>query len=179
MKKFIGYRLAAASLASALLGACASAPPVQSIATVAVQATVTPEDLVAAHSQAVRVRQALLAAGISRNEVEAGRVVRVACAMMTDGTWGAVGLLPTGARAANDSVWRMRILDVGDNDRDALNPLVEPVPERKWSGKAAYVFDPKWREKGRSTNIDRVPLPKGEVDHYHVVFSRYLVRCRD
>ena len=67
-------------LSVGLLGACASAPPVNSLATVAVQATVTQADLQATHSYAIRVRAALQRAGIGREVVLAGRVVRVACA---------------------------------------------------------------------------------------------------
>ena len=170
-------RTAATVLVTALLAACASAPPIDSVATVAVQGTVTPADLQAGHSHAIKVRRALQAAGIGNNVVAAGRVVRVACATMSDGTWGGVGVLPAGARAANDSVWRIRVLDVGDNDREAVNPLLDAVPSLNWSGKPAYTFVPNWRELGRSTNIDPVPLPGSQTGHYHVVFSRYLVRC--
>ena len=160
-----------------LLGACASAPPVNSLATVAVQATVTPTDLQATHSHAIRVRAALQSAGIGSDVVSAGRVVRVACATMTDGTWGGVGVLPAGTRAANDSVWRIRVLDMGDNDREAVNPIAGPLPALTWSGKSAYTFVPNWREAGRFSNLDPVPLPGDQVGRYHVVFSRYLVRC--
>jgi hypothetical protein len=165
------------ALAASLLGACASAPPVNSLATVAVQATVTPADLQATHSQAIRVRAALQRAGIGSDVVSAGRVVRVACATMSDGTWGGLGLLPEGTRAANDSIWRIRVLDVGDNDREAVNPITDPLPALTWSGKAAYTFVPNWRELGRFSNLDPVPLPADQASRYHVVFSRYLVRC--
>lgn len=164
-------------LAACLLGACASAPPVNSLASVAVQATVTPADLQASHSQAIRVQAAVQRAGIGSDVLAAGRVVRVACATMSDGTWGGVGVLPEGARAANDSVWRIRVLDVGDNDREAVNPITDPLPALTWSGKSAYTFVPDWRELGRFSNLDPVPLPGDQVGRYHVVFSRYLVRC--
>lgn len=129
------------------------------------------------HTQAIKVRQALQAAGIGSDVVSAGRVVRVACAMMTDGTWGGVGVLPPGMRAANDSVWRIHVRDVGDNDLEGVNPMIEPVRSLTWSGKAAYTFVPNWRELGRTTNLDTVPLPGDQSGHYRVVFSRYLVRC--
>jgi hypothetical protein len=165
------------ALAASLLGACASAPPVNSLATVAVQATVTLADLQATHSQAIRVRAALQRAGIGSDVVSAGRVVRVACATMSDGTWGGLGVLPEGTRAANDSVWRIRVLDVGDNDREAVNAITDPLPALTWSGKSAYTFVPNWRELGRFSNLDPVPLPADQASRYLVVFSRYLVRC--
>ncbi len=177
MHSLINRPLTISVFAMGLLGACASAPPVNSLATVAVQATVTPGDLLATHSHAIRVRTALQAAGIGAEVISAGRVVRVACATMSDGTWGGLGVLPEGARAANDSVWRIRVLDVGDNDREAVNPLTDPLPALSWSGKAAYTFVPNWRELGRFSNLDPVPLPRDQVGGYHVVFSRYLVRC--
>lgn len=164
-------------LSVGLLGACASAPPANSLATVAVQATVTPTDLQANHSHAARARAALQRAGIGSEVVQAGRVVRVACATMTDGTWGGLGVLPEGTRAVNDSIWRIRVMDVGDNEREAVNPIAEALPALTWSGKAAYTFVPNWRELGRFTNLDPVPLPNEQVGKYHVVFSRYLVRC--
>lgn len=171
------HRLAFNVIALGLLGACASAPPVNSMATVAVQATVTPGDLLASDSRAIQMKSALQAAGINADVISAGRVVRVACATMSDGTWGGLGVLPEGARAANDSVWRVRVLNVGDNDREAVNPLTAPVPALNWSGKAAYTFVPNWRELGRSSNLDPVPLPSDQAGRYLVVFSRYLVRC--
>jgi hypothetical protein len=177
MSARIHRSLVLSALAASLLGACASAPPVNSLATVAVQATITLADLQATHSQAIRVRAALQRDGIGREVVSAGRVVRVACATMSDGTWGGVGVLPEGARAANDSVWRIRVLDVGDNHREAVNPIVDPLPALTWSGKSAYTFVPNWRELGRFSNLDPVPLPADQVGRYHVVFSRYLVRC--
>lgn len=164
-------------VATALLGACASAPPINTLALVAVQATVTLADLQANHTQAIRTRAALKSAGIDNGMVAAGRVVRVACAMMTDGTWGGLGVLPEGAVATKDSVWRIRVLNAGDNEYDPVNLITESVPALQWSGKAAYTFVPNWRELGRYSNLDPVPLPTDQAGRYHVVFSRYLVRC--
>lgn len=170
--------LVASVLVAALAGGCASAPPTDALAAVAVQATVTPVDLQAHHAQAIRTRAALKAASIDDTLVAAGRVVRVSCAMMTDGTWGSLGVLPEGMVAAKDSVWHMRVRDAGDNARDALNPIVDHVPALTWSGQSAYRFVPNWRELGRYSNLDPVALPKDQAGRYHVVFSRYLVRCK-
>ena len=169
--------LPASLLASAILCGCSSGPPMNSLATVAVQATVLPADIEADHTRAIRMRQALQTAGIANEAILAGRVVRVACAMMSDGTWGGLGVLPAGVRAANDSVWRLRVLDVGDNEREPVNPLLEARPELTWSGKPAYAFVPNWRELGRTTNLDKIAVPKDQRSHYEVVFSRHLVRC--
>ena len=177
MRHWINLRLVGSVFATALLVACASAPPINALALVAVQATVTPGDLQANHSQAMRMRAALKTAGIDNEVVSAERVVRVACAMMTDGTWGGLGVLPEGAVALKDSVWRIRVLSVGDNDIEAVNPITEAMPELHWSGKAAYTFVPNWRELGRYSNLESVALPKDQAGRYHVVFSRYLVRC--
>lgn len=176
-RHLMNLRFVVSVVATALLGACASAPPLNTLALVAVQATVTPSDLQANHSQAIRMRAALKIAGVDNGVVTAGRVVRVACAMMTDGTWGGLGVLPEGAVAAKDSVWRIRVLNPGDNEHDPVNFIAESVPELQWSGKSAYTFVSNWRELGRYSNLDPVPLPKDEAGRYHVVFSRYLVRC--
>lgn len=171
--------LVVSAFAAALLGACASVPPLHALAVVAVQATVTPSDLQANHAQAIRTRAALKTAGIDNALVDAGRVVRVSCAMMTDGTWGSLGVLPEGVVAAKDSVWKLRVLDAGDNERDAVNPVTDPLPTLTWSGKSAYRFVPNWRELGRYSNLDPVALPKDQAGRYHIVFSRYLVRCKN
>ncbi|WP_305315013.1 hypothetical protein [Hydrogenophaga sp.] len=163
---------------TAWLAGCASAPPVSSVAVVAVMRTVNPGDLEGQHAQTRQDRQALRDAGVDSNAVAAGRVVRVACAMMTDGTWGGLGILPPGAQAAPGSVWRLQVGDVGSNERTAVNALIAPLPELTWSGKSAYTFVPNWRELGRWTNIDPVELPKDQRGHYHIVFSHFLVSCR-
>lgn len=176
-RHLMSFRFAVSVSATALLGACTSAPPINTLALVAVQATVTPADLQANHSQAIRMRAALKIAGIDNGVVAAGRVVRVACAMMTDGTWGGLGVLPEGVVAPKDSVWRIRVLNAGDNEHDPVNFIAESVPALQWSGKSAYTFVPNWRETGRYSNLDPVPLPEDQAGRYHVVFSRYLVRC--
>lgn len=177
MPVFFTHPRVVALVAAGLLGGCASAPPVNTLATVAVQGTVTPEYIQAAHSHAIKVRTALQTAGIGSAVIAAGRVVRVACATMSDGTWGGLGVLPEGVRAADNSVWRIRVVDVGDNDREPVNPLTDQLQSMTWSGKPAYTFVPNWRELGRSSNLDAVQLPTGQAGKYHVVFSRYLVRC--
>jgi hypothetical protein len=163
---------------AAWLAGCASAPPVSSVAVVAVMRTVNPGDLEGQHARSQQDRQALREAGVSDSDLAAGRVVRVACAMMTDGTWGGLAILPPGAQAAPGSVWRLRVAEVGSNDRTAVNALIDPLPGLTWSGKSAYTFVPNWRELGRWTNIDPVELPKDQRGHYHIVFSQFLVSCR-
>lgn len=172
------FRLLPLLFGAAWLAGCASAPPVDSVAVVAVVRTVIPGDLEGQHTRARQDRQALQDAGVDNNAVAAGRVVRVACAMMTDGTWGGLGILPQGAQAAPGSVWRLRVAEIGNNDRVPVNALIEPLPQFTWSGKSAYTFVPNWRELGRWTNIDPVELPRDQRGHYHVVFSHFLVSCR-
>lgn len=145
---------------------------------VAVVRTLTINDLSAADSSAVKAQESLRAAGIGAEAVKAGRVVRVACAMMTDGTWGGLGVLPNGTTAANNTVWRMKVIDTGSDSRDSVNPIVGAVPELDWSGKSASTFIPNWRELGRASNVERVELPPSQRGRYSVVFSRFLVDCR-
>lgn len=146
--------------------------------TVAVVRTLTLQHLSAGDSSALRAQASLRAAGIGAEAVNAGRVVQVACAMMTDGTWGGLGILPAGANAADNTVWTMKVVETGADHLDAVNPLLRAVPELDWSGKSASTFVPNWRELGRASNIDRVELPPSQRGRYSVVFSRYLVDCR-
>ena len=37
---------------------------------------------------------------------------------------------------------------------------------------------PDWKERGLSSNFERVPLPAAQADRYLVVQGAYLVKCR-
>lgn len=161
-----------------VLGACASAPAPQSVATAAVWAVVSPAEFQAGSGLKAAERAALRSAGVGDSDVAAGRVVKLHCGTMSDGWWEALGVLPVGVSAARGTVVHLRVLDVGDNDRLGVNPVLRlsspPLP----SGQLAYRFVPNWRELGRSNNVERVELPPGLQGRYEVVQGSYLVKCR-
>ncbi len=163
---------------ASLLAGCASSPPVGSVATAEVWAVVSAQQWAARDGFKPAERQALRAAGVDDAAVAAGRVVKLHCAMMADGWWETLAVLPPGLSAAKGSVLRLRLQDAGDNDRLGVNlvlgPSVPPLPP----GQRAYRFVPDWREQGRSTNYERVELPAGQRDRYEIVQGGYLVKCR-
>ncbi|MCW5652351.1 hypothetical protein [Hydrogenophaga sp.] len=123
-------------------------------------------------------RRGVQSAGVTEADVAAGRLVRVQCAMMTDGWWPSLGLLPAGQQGQGGTVVRLRVDDAGDNDRLAVNPVLGPMVPPLAPGGRAYRAIPDWKERGLSSNFERVPLPAAQADRYLVVQGAYLVKCR-
>lgn len=157
----------------ALLSGCASAPQRGETITVAVNAVLRdPADLVGSE------RAALAASPVDPAAMAEGRLLRVNCAVMSDGSWGGLALLPPGDRAGPGQALRLTLQDPGDNSRDGVNRVTDTVrlPDPH-SRRQAYTFVPDWRERGRSSNIDPVPLPEADRGRYLVVQGSYLIRC--
>ena len=172
---FRTMQYAATVLAAALLGACASSPPRDSVATAVVWRVLTPDDLQPGKLRPEE-RQALLAAPLAADDLGTGRVVGLQCAMMTDGWWNSLGLLPQGMQVRRGDVVRLQVEDQGDNDRTALNRVLGLEPGLLGS-MSAYRAIPDWRERGLLANFERVPLPAEIRSRYLVVQGSYLIRC--
>ncbi|WBY02982.1 hypothetical protein PE066_05455 [Ramlibacter tataouinensis] len=119
---------------------------------------------------------AIRSAGVSDAQLAAGRVVGVHCAVMSDGWWESLAVLPAGVQAGEGTTLRVRVLDPGDNDRLAVSAFVE-LPEQLPRGGQAYRFVPNWRELGRRNNFERVELPSQLKDKYLIVQGWYLLKC--
>lgn len=169
-------RLAACAL---LLGltACASMPGPGETVTVSGGRPITAQDLDTRRDVAA-ARPALQAAGIGPAEIAAGRVLRVQCAVMTDGWWDSLAVLPPGFGAPGDRALVLEVADRGDNDRLPVNRVVARAEPPLGPGGQAYRIVPDWRERGLSRNFERQAPAGGSAADYLVVQGSWLVRCR-
>jgi hypothetical protein len=165
--------LSALALAAAALAGCGSLPTAGTTVTVAISRLLDARDI-ARLKPAERAN--LQAAGIGATEVAAGRVARVHCAVMTDGWWDALAVLPSGSRAG--TVVRMQVTDAGDNERLGVNRVAADARLDLPADLPAYRAIPDWREAGRRDNFERIPLPAGLEGRYSIVHGSWLVNCR-
>lgn len=173
--KTLGTVISASVLA---LAGCASSPPVGSLTTATVWSVMTPQEWAAKSGLKPAERQALLRAGVDENVVAAGRVVKLHCAMMTDGWWETLGLVPEGVPVTKNTTLRLRMQDAGDNERMGVNIVLGRAPTQLPAGQAAYRFLPNWKEQGLSSNYERVKLPAELQGKYEIVQGSYLVKCQ-
>ena len=118
----------------------------------------------------------LQAAGVKDVDIDAGRVVGVSCAVMTDGWWDSLAVLPGGVQADVGTTLRVRVVDPGDNDRLGVSAFVG-LPAQLPRGGQAYRFVPNWRELGRRNNFEQVELAPDLRDKYLIVQGSYQVKC--
>lgn len=162
-----------------LLAACSSMlPGPGDTATVAVHAPISVRDLTARRNVAA-ARAALQAAGIGEAEIAAGRVLLVHCAVMSDGWWDSLAVLPEGFAGPLDGrVLRLQVQDRGDNDRLGVNRVVGVTEPPLRRGGLAYRTIPDWRERGLRNNFEEQPPAGGPRSAYLIVQGSWLVRCR-
>ncbi len=169
-------RVAACALLLGLAG-CASLPGPGETVTVSAGRPITAQDLETRRDVAA-ARPALQAAGIGPAEIAAGRVLRVQCAVMTDGWWDSLAILPPGFGAPGDRALVLAVADRGDNDRLPVNRVVARAEPPLGPGGQAYRFIPDWRERGLSRNFERQAPVGGPPSEYLIVQGSWLVRCR-
>ena len=169
-------RVAACALLLGLAG-CASLPGPGETVTVSAGRQITAQDLETRRDVAA-ARPALQAAGIGPAEIAAGRVLRVQCAVMTDGWWDSLAILPPGFGAPGDRALVLAVADRGDNDRLPVNRVVGRAEPPLGPGGQAYRFIPDWRERGLSRNFERQAPAGGPSSEYLIVQGSWLVRCR-
>lgn len=169
-------RFAAAAALASLIG-CASMPGPGETVTVAAGRPITAQDLETRRDVAA-ARPALQAAGMGPAEIAAGRVLRVQCAVMTDGWWDSLAILPSGFGAPGDRALVLQVADRGDNDRLPVNRVLARAEPPLGAGGQAYRFIPDWRERGLRRNFEEQPPAGGPRSEYLKVQGAWLVRCR-
>lgn len=169
-------RLAAAAALAGLIG-CASMPGPGETVTVSAGRPITLQDLETRRDVAA-ARPALQAAGIGPAEIAAGRVLRVQCAVMSDGWWDSLAILPAGLGPPGERALVLRVVDRGDNDRLPVNQVVGWAQPPLGPGGQAYRFVPDWRERGLRRNFEEEPPAGGPRSEYLIVQGSWLVRCR-
>jgi outer membrane murein-binding lipoprotein Lpp len=169
--------LSIATLAVCLLAGCYSLPQPGDTVTVAVHGAIGERDL-ATRRDVAAARPALQAAGIGAGEIAAGRVLRVQCAITTDGWWDSLAVLPADFGPLDGGALLLQVTDRGDNDRLAVNRVVGRAEPPLRAGGSAYRFIPDWRERGLRDNVEEQAPAGGPRDAYLIVQGSWVVRCR-
>jgi hypothetical protein len=163
-------------LAACLLAGCGSMPEAGETVTVAVHRPITAQDL--NRRDVAAARPALQAAGIGAPEIAAGRLLRVQCAVTTDGWWDSLAVLPADFGPIDGRALMLQVTDRGDNDRLAVNRVVGRAEPPLGDGGRAYRMIPDWRERGLRNNYEEQPPAGGPREAYRVVQGSWVVRCR-
>lgn len=169
--------LAAAVVAGGLLAACAERPRHEEIVWAAAIQVYTPQDLQRSWNAALAAR--VKGAGLSENDVGAGRLLRVACGLGTDQVWASYAYLPPGMSVRPGDVLEVRIEDPTETRRLGWNTIVGRVERFKFPGSArAYTYVPDWKEQGLDDGFERIPLQPEQRGRYEIAHSEYLIKCR-
>jgi hypothetical protein len=168
---------ALALLASALVAGCALPPRHTETVWVTVAYIYTPADLEKSWNAAVVSRAK--GAGLSDHDIAAGRLLRVACGLGTNDTWGSYAHLPPGMSVRRDEILELRIEDPAEDSRLGWNPVVDRVERFKFPGSArAHKYVPDWKERGLYVNFERIPLQPEQRGRYEIAHSEYIIKCR-
>lgn len=165
---------------AALLSGCASGPPVGDHAWVGIDEIVHPGDL-SGHTMHVARRNVdprrLSAAGLTSDDVAAGRLALVTCTPSVDASWTSYAVLPPGLQAQPGQVVRLRVQQDSSNERLAINPVVGGVEPGLPASFLAYELIPDWRERGLRNNYQKVELPPDRRGRYRIVQGSYVIAC--
>jgi hypothetical protein len=163
-------------LAVCLLPGCGSLPDAGETVTVALHGPISAQDL--ARPDVAAARPAFQAAGIGAQEIAAGRVLRVQCAITTDGWWDSLAVLPADFGPLDSRALVLEVKDRGDNNRLPVNRIVGRTDPPLGPGGRAYRFIPDWRERGLRNNFEEQPPAGGPREAYLIVQGSWVVRCR-
>lgn len=122
-------------------------------------------------------REKIRRAGVTPEDIASGRLVGVSCAIMADGWWSGLAMLPPGLRVTDHEVVQVRVKDAWSNDYEGVHEVTGPVSPPLTSGQSAYRVIPNWRELGLAKNIERIELPTEIRGRYLEVHSAYVVKC--
>lgn len=159
------------------LAGCASQPKMTETIWVTVVQVYTPKDMQQSFNRPVLDR--FSQAGHTAADIAAGRMLRVACGLGTDYTWGSYAFLPAGMQAHKDEVLRLRIEEPTTDDRMGLNPVLGRVEEFPFPGNMhAYRYIPDWKERKLFLNFERIPLAPQQEGRYAITHGAYIIKCR-
>lgn len=160
-----------------LLSACASQPRSTETIWITVADVYSKDKLNQSYN--AQLRERFRSAGFSEQDIEQGRLIRVACGLGTDYTWGSYAYLPLGMKVKKEDVLRLRIDDPGTDDRMGMNSVLSQVEWFKWPGSLhAYRYIPDWKERNLFLNFERIPLEPGQQGRYVVSHGAYIIKCR-
>lgn len=168
------FRLKFSLWFAVLAAGCATGPKEGELVSAAVAAVLSPQEVLALKPME---RQRLTEHGLQLAEIPRGKVVRVACSVMSDGTWGSLAIVPSGLAVGQGEVVRVRVNDPGSNEREGVNLVTGLHSPPLTSGQAAYRLIADWRERGLRSNLERIELPPDLRERYYEVHSSYLIRC--
>lgn len=154
------------------LTGCASQPRVPETVWVTVVDVYSPKEFQQSFNKPVVQR--FMEAGFDRNDTEAGRLLKVACGLGTDYTWGSYAHLPAGMTAREKEVVLLRI-----DERMGLNPVASRIEEVKSPGRfPVHRYIPDWKERNLFLNIERIPLAPEQEGRYVVSHGSHVIKCR-
>jgi hypothetical protein len=164
-------------LASTLVAGCALPPRHGETLWVTAAYVYTPADL--EKSWNAGLASLVKGAGLTDQDVAAGRLLRVACGLGMDHTWGSYAYLPPGMNARRDDVLEVRIEDPREGSNLGWNPVVGRVERFNFPGASrAYAYVPEPKERGLNVDLERIPLAPEQRGRYEIVHSEYIIKCR-
>lgn len=159
------------------LAGCASSPKPQEVIWVSVVDLYTTAELKRDFNR--RVADLFEKEGYSAKDVADGRLLRVACGLGTDHTWGSYAYLPADLPVKKGQVLRMRVDRPGNDEWMGVNPVLGSVADFRWEGVLpAYRYISDWKERNLALNFERVPLDPGQQGRYVVSHGSYVIKCR-
>ena len=167
-------------LALAGITGCASGPPVGGHAWAGISEIVKMSDLSGHELYSAKRNvdaQRLAAAGLTPEDVTAGRFALVGCSPSVDAWWPSYAVLPPGLAAKPGQIVRIRVQEDTTNERLAINPVVGGIEPGLSSSLRAYELIPDWRERGLRDNYKKIELPREVRGRYRIVQGSYSIAC--
>lgn len=165
------------TLAATLLAGCGTPPTAGDTVWVSVSRVFKPADLEQSWNRQLAARAH--AAGLSRSDLEAGRLLQVECGLGPDYQWSSYAILPRSWTAPLNKVLEMRVDQPSTDERLGLNPVTGMVDSFRFPGKLRqFEFIPDWKAKGLSSNLRAIPLQPAQEGRYVSMHSDYLIACQ-
>jgi len=159
------------------LTGCASQPETAESVWVTVVEVYSPKGMQQEFNKPVLDR--LTQAGFNAKDIEAGRLLRVACGLGTDYVWGSYAYLPAGMQVRKDEVVRLRVDEPTTDARMGLNSVLGRVEGFAFpGGSPAYRYIPDWKERNLRLNFERMPLAPQQQGRYIISHGSYVIKCR-